>query len=63
MIALLSAIPTIEFLSWRKMLKAGQAPQPDPSKLKFVAKIIHGELMGIVIILFAAAMMARGGWR
>ena len=29
----LSAIPTIEFLSWRKALKAGQAPQPSAKKI------------------------------
>lgn len=61
-VALLSIIPTREFLSWRKALKAGQAPQVAPAKLRFVKKVIHGELMAVVIILMCAAIMARGGW-
>ena len=62
LIAVLSIIPTMEFLSWRKALKAGQVPQPDANKLKLVGRLIHAELAGIVIILLAAAMMARGGF-
>jgi len=62
LLALLSAIPTVEFLSWRAMLKAGQMPQPSAKKLRMVTGVIHGELTGIVIILLCAAIMARGGW-
>ena len=61
-VAVLSLIPTIEFLSWRKALKAGQVPAVKPEKLRFIKKIIHGELAAIVIILLCAAIMARGGW-
>jgi putative membrane protein len=62
LVALLSIIPTMEFLSWRKALNDGQAPQPSAGKLKLVGMLIHAELAGIVIILLAAAMMARGGF-
>jgi putative membrane protein len=58
----LSIIPTKEFLSWREPLKAGQVPRPDAKKLKLIGMIIHAELAGIVIILLAAAAMARGGF-
>lgn len=61
-LALLSIQPTIEFLSWRKALNAGQIPAVDPKKLRFVTAIIHAEMFGIVIILLCAAIMARGGW-
>lgn len=61
-VAALSVVPTIEFLSWRKAVKAGQAPSPTPAKLRLVRSIIHFELMGMVVILLAAAVMARGGW-
>src|SRR5215469_3448657 len=61
-VALLSIIPTIEFLSWRKELRAGQIPFPSAGKLRFIRKIIHGELAAVVIILLCAAIMARGGW-
>jgi putative membrane protein len=61
-IALLSAIPTVEFLSWRKLLKAGVVPRPSERKLRIVTAMIHGELLGIVLILLFAAVMARGGF-
>jgi len=61
-VALLSIIPTIEFLSWRKAVKAGQLPAVTEKKLRFIRKIIHGELAAIVIIVLCAAIMARGGW-
>jgi putative membrane protein len=61
-IGLLSIIPTVEFLSWRGALKAGQAPAMSAKKRKLVTAVIHGELLGIVIILLCAAIMARGGW-
>ena len=61
-VALLSIIPTVEFLSWRRTLKKGQVPAVSEQKLHFIRKIIHGELAAIVIILLCAAIMARGGW-
>ena len=61
-IGLLSVVPTVEFLSWRKALKAGQAPAPRPEKITLIRKLLHGELIGIVIILLCAAVMARGGF-
>ena len=61
-VALLSIVPTLEFLSWRKTLKAGNLPSPSAGKLRFIRKIIHGELAAIIIILLCAAIMARGGW-
>jgi len=60
-LALLSSIPTMEFLSWRRAVRAGQVPQPSAYKRKVVTSVIHGELVGIVVILLCAALMARGG--
>jgi putative membrane protein len=60
--ALVSIIPTVEFLSWRKATSAGQVPAISARKLKLVTSVIHGELAAIVIILLCAAIMARGGW-
>jgi len=61
-IGLLSIIPTVEFLSWRGALQAGQVPAIGAKKLRLVTAVIHGELFAIVIILLCAAIMARGGW-
>jgi putative membrane protein len=61
-VGLLSIIPTMEFLSWRGALKAGQVPVMEPKKRGRVNAVIHAELAAIVIILLCAAIMARGGW-
>jgi putative membrane protein len=62
-VAILSIVPTVEFLSWRKALKAEQVPVVEARKMRLVRMLIHGELMGVVIILLCAAIMARGGLR
>jgi putative membrane protein len=62
LVAVMSAVPTIEFLSWRKAVQAGQAPAVSDRKLKTVRSILHVELIGVVVILAAAAIMAKGGW-
>jgi putative membrane protein len=61
-VGLLSIVPTVEFLSWRGALKAGEVPSIGARKLRLVTALIHGELFAIVIILLSAAIMARGGW-
>ena len=61
-IGLLSIIPTVEFLSWRSAVSAGQVPAVSAKKLRLITAVIHGELLSIVIILLCAAIMARGGW-
>jgi putative membrane protein len=61
-IGLLSIIPTLEFLSWREEIKAGEVPVMDAKQRRRVTMIIHSELAAIVVILLCAAIMARGGW-
>jgi putative membrane protein len=61
-IGLLSIIPTVEFLSWRKVLSVGQVPAISVKKKRLITAVIHGELLSIAIILLCAAIMARGGW-
>jgi len=59
-VALLSIYPTVVFLSWRNAVKAGQLPAIDLSKLRRIRSLIHLELMGVVLIILCAALMARG---
>jgi putative membrane protein len=61
-VGLLSIVPTVEFLSWRKSLSAGEVPVIAAKKLRLITAVIHGELLAIVLILLFAAIMARGGW-
>ena len=60
-VALLSIVPTVEFLSWRQAVKRGEVPVVAAGKIKRMRMILHIELTAIVIILLCAAMMARGG--
>lgn len=61
-IGLLSIVPTLEFLSWRKAVSQGEVPVVAPETIKRVRMILHIELAAIVIILLCAVLMARGGW-
>lgn len=58
--ALLSIYPTIRFVSWNKFFARNQAPEisdQDASRIKLFLRL---ELLAIALILFSAAMMARG---
>jgi putative membrane protein len=59
-VGILSIIPTMEFLKWRKDLKEGRVPVVDPARIKKLRQIMHCELTGLVLILFFAAWMAKG---
>ncbi len=61
-VGLLSIIPTREFLSWGRAIRAGEVPVMETSRRKRVMMVIHLELAAVVIILMCAAIMARGGW-
>ncbi len=59
-VGLLSILPTVQFLGWRKALKAGQAPALDDATRRRVRMIIHTELTLLFVIMLCAALMARG---
>jgi putative membrane protein len=60
LIGLISIYPTIVFLKWGKPLRAGQLPVVPPGQLRTLRVILHLEQVGIVCMLLAAALMARG---
>lgn len=59
-VGLLSIIPTREFLSWRNGLKQGHAPVLSAEKRRRLLAVMHWELVGVVLILLCAVLMARG---
>lgn len=59
-IALLTIYPTFEFLSWRKALQRGQRPFVEPRKIRRIRTLLQLELIGVVVLVFCAALMARG---
>jgi putative membrane protein len=41
-------------------VKAGQVPTVSPGKIKSIRSIIHYEMVGVVLIILFAALMAKG---
>lgn len=60
LVGLLSIVPTMEFLSWRKPLRLGQIPAVSEERLRKIRTIIHAELTGVVLLILCAALMAKG---
>ncbi len=58
--ALISIYPTVTFLAWAPVMKAGNAPQVSVDQMRRVRMCLMLELTAIVIILPCAALMARG---
>jgi putative membrane protein len=58
--ALLSIYPTIRFLSWRKFLARNQVPEISDREVARIKLILRLETLAIALILFSAALMARG---
>jgi len=61
-VALVSIVPTLEFLSWRKAVREGAVPAVAAGRLRRVRLIVHLELAAVAAILLCAAIMAKGGW-
>ena len=59
--ALLSILPTIRFVRWRKALKADPAFVPPANEIAAMRRFVRIELALIAVILVAAAGMARHG--
>ena len=50
-VALLSIYPTVKFLRWRR--------NPEPAAVRAVRRVLHLELVGVVLILVFAANIVR----
>ena len=59
-VGLLSIDPTIRYLRWNKTLKENKAPEINDNEFKRTRLLLSLEVIGLAVILFAAAMMARG---
>jgi putative membrane protein len=59
-VGLLSIDPTIRYLRWNKTLKENRAPEIPDNEFKRTRLLLSLEVIGLAVILFAAAMMARG---
>ncbi|HEY0662227.1 MAG TPA: DUF2214 family protein [Lysobacter sp.] len=61
LVGLLSILPTVRFLRWRKALRADAAFLPPPAEVAKLRGIVRFELVLIAAILVLAAAMARFG--
>ena len=59
-VGMLSIYPTITFRGWTKSLKLGATPGIGAKELGVLRAVIHWQLVGVVLILLCAALMARG---
>src|SRR5690606_30513492 len=61
LVGLMSILPTVRFLRWRKALRADPGFLPAPSELDRLRTILRLELIGLAAIFALAAAMARYG--
>lgn len=59
-VALLSIDPTVRYIRWNKTLRQNKLPEITDSEHKRTRLILWLEVIGIVVILLAAPLMARG---
>jgi putative membrane protein len=59
-VGLLSIDPTIRYLRWNKTLKEGRLPEILDREYKRTRLILSLEVIGLAVIIFGAALMARG---
>ena len=59
-VGLLSIDPTIRYIRWNKSLSENKTPEINESEYKRTRLILWLEVIGVVVILLAAPMMARG---
>ena len=60
LVGLLSISPTLNYVRWRKALRADSNALPNDASVKATRKLIHIELMLLFLMPILAAMMARG---
>ena len=60
LVGLLSIYPTLRFISWRKLTARNQVPELSDQDVRRIKLILRLETLAIAIIIFSAAMMARG---
>jgi putative membrane protein len=60
LVGIASIYPTMVYLSWRPALREGRAPEITAVQARRVQLCLRIELAGILAILLAAPLMARG---
>jgi putative membrane protein len=59
-VGLISIVPTVQLLKWRKAIRGGAALTIGDAEIKRLRRFIHAELSLFPLIALAATLMARG---
>lgn len=59
-VGLLSVYPTIRYIKWNPLLAENKAPEIPEKEYNNIRILLWLEMAGLVLILFAAPLMARG---
>ncbi len=59
-VGLLSIDPTIRYIRWNKTVKENKAPEISDTEFKRTRLLLILEVIGLAVIMLAAAFMARG---
>ncbi|NWG33493.1 MAG: DUF2214 family protein [Chloroflexi bacterium] len=59
-VGLLSIYPTVRYIRWNPTLAQGVAPEIPDAEFRNIRLLLWLEMAGLVLILFAAPLMARG---
>jgi putative membrane protein len=60
LVGLLSIYPTVKFVSWNKSLARNKVPEMPDGEVRRIKLLLVLELVGLAVIIFSAALMARG---
>ena len=61
-VGLLSIYPTIRFVKWREFLKENNPPEMTDKEYSRIYWLLRAEVIGLLIVMFSASMMAKGIW-
>lgn len=59
-VGLLSIDPTVRYIRWNRILKENRPPEIGEKEYRRTRLVLTLEVIGLAVILFAAAWMARG---
>ena len=59
-VGLLSIYPTIRYIKWNPVLETNKSPDISDAEYKNIRLLLWLEMIGLILILFAAPAMARG---
>jgi len=59
-VGLLSIDPTVRYIRWNKIVKENIAPEISDNEFKRTRILLWLEVIGLAVVLFSAAFMARG---